>query len=97
MEKELRCKASTDANKLAYSIYSAYQKNQDDCIRIRVVGAGALNQATKSVIISNKYLIKKGVIEPVGCGKCPSCRKARKCEEVVSYKDFFQKGEDENA
>ena len=42
-------------------------------------------------------LIKKGVIEPVGCGKCPSCRKARKCEEVVSYKDFFQKGEDENA
>ena len=64
-EKELRCKASTDANKLAYSIFSAYQDNSETTIRIRVVGAGALNQAMKGIIISNKYLIKKGVIADV--------------------------------
>ena len=44
-------------------------------------------------------LIKKGIIEPVGCGNCPSCRKAKKLTEVVSYKELFNKEEiadDEN-
>ena len=37
-------------------------------------------------------LIKKGVIDPNGCGNCPSCRKAKKLTEVVSYKELFNKG-----
>ena len=42
-------------------------------------------------------LIKKGIIDPVGCGNCPSCRKAKKLTEVVSYKELFNKGDnDEN-
>lgn len=42
-------------------------------------------------------LIKKGIVEPVGCGNCPSCRKKNKVSEIVSYKDLFNKGEeDEN-
>ena len=36
-------------------------------------------------------MIKKGIIEPVGCGHCPSCRKARKLTDVVSYKELFNK------
>ena len=60
-EKVLRCKASTDANKLAGSIYSAYQGNQDGNIYLRVIGAGALNQAVKGVIISQKFFAKKGL------------------------------------
>lgn len=35
--------------------------------------------------------IKKGVIEPCGCGKCPSCRKDKKLTQVVSYKELFEK------
>lgn len=38
-------------------------------------------------------MIKKGIIEPTGCGNCPTCRKEHKCSEVVSYKELFNKGE----
>lgn len=40
-------------------------------------------------------LIKKGIIDPIGCGNCPSCRKKKKLTEVVSYKALFGK-EDNN-
>lgn len=60
-EKVLRCKASTDANKLAGSIYSVYQTDPDTEISLRVIGAGALNQAVKGVIISQKFFAKKGL------------------------------------
>lgn len=36
-------------------------------------------------------LIKKGIVEPIGCGHCPVCRKAHKVEGVVSYKELFNK------
>lgn len=57
----LRCKSSTDANKLAGSIFSVRQVNSESRIIIRVIGAGALNQATKACILANKYFIKQGV------------------------------------
>lgn len=60
--KVLRCKTSTDANKLAGSIYSTFQENADVQIVIRVIGAGALNQAVKAAIISNKFFAKKGLV-----------------------------------
>ena len=40
-------------------------------------------------------LIKKGIIEPVGCGQCPSCRKDKKVTEIVSYKELFNKVEED--
>lgn len=58
----LRCKSSTDANKLAGSIYSAYQETPDIQMVIRVIGAGALNQAIKAAIISNKFFCKRGMM-----------------------------------
>ena len=61
-QKVLRCKSSTDANKLAGSIYSTYQENPSVQIVIRVIGAGSLNQAVKAAIISNKFFAKKGVV-----------------------------------
>lgn len=63
----LRCSSSTDAKKLAGSIYSTYQSNPDNDIIIRVIGAGALNQAIKGAIISNKFFAKKGNID-----RCPA-------------------------
>ena len=61
-QKVLRCKSSTDANKLAGSIYSTYQSEPDTQLVIRVIGAGSLNQAVKAAIISNKFFAKKGLL-----------------------------------
>lgn len=41
-------------------------------------------------------LIKKGLLEPIGCGKCPSCRKRKKLTQVVMYSQFFNKEENEH-
>lgn len=35
--------------------------------------------------------IKKGIIEPVGCGNCPACRMKKKLVGVISYKTLFGK------
>lgn len=61
-QKVLRCKSSTDANKLAGSIHSTYQEDPTAQIIIRVIGAGSLNQAVKAAIISNKFFAKKGIV-----------------------------------
>ena len=43
-------------------------------------------------------LIKKGIVKPIGCGRCPSCRKGLMCNEVLSYETIFNKVRDnENA
>lgn len=65
VHKEIRCKSSTDPNKLGASIYSIYQEDPDRVIHLRVVGAGALNQAIKGVIISNTFFSKKGLVSDV--------------------------------
>ena len=36
-------------------------------------------------------LVKQGVVKPVGCGKCPSCRIGLKVTGVVSYETLFNK------
>lgn len=59
--KVLRCKSSTDATKLAGSINSLHQEDLSVPIVIRVIGAGALNQAVKAAIISNKFFARKGI------------------------------------
>ena len=59
---ELRCKSSTDAKKLSGSIHGMWKKEPNVPIVIRIIGAGALNQATKGVILANKFFIKTGVV-----------------------------------
>ena len=61
-QRTLRCKASTDANKLAGSIHSIYSSDPTTKILLRVIGAGSLNQAVKAAIISNKFFAKKGLV-----------------------------------
>ena len=39
-------------------------------------------------------MIKNGIIKPNHCGKCPSCRKAKKLNQVVSYKELYGKETD---
>lgn len=40
-------------------------------------------------------LIKKGVIEPQGCGNCPVCRKYKRLKGVVSYKEMYGIGDND--
>lgn len=65
VNKVIKCKSSTDAQKLAGSIYAAYQNDPTGIIVLKVVGAGSLNQAVKAAIISNKYFAKKGIVVAV--------------------------------
>lgn len=59
---ELRCKSSTDAKRLSGSIHGMWKKEPHTPIVIRVIGAGALNQAIKGVILANKFFIKTGIV-----------------------------------
>lgn len=36
-------------------------------------------------------LIKRGLLEPIGCGNCPVCRAKKKLTKVMSYKEYFNK------
>lgn len=60
VQRVLRCKSSTDASKLAGSISCIHKDTPEVEIILRVVGAGALNQATKAAIMVNKYVAQKG-------------------------------------
>lgn len=86
-QKVLRCKSSTDANKLAGSIRSTYQDNPALDIVIRVIGAGSLNQAIKAVIISNKFFAKKGIV----VGVKPSFQDAADNMTAIELKIVFSK------
>ena len=61
-ERLLKVGSGTNVAKLASSIFSAYQEKPDSEIKVRVIGAGALNQAIKGIIISNKQFVKNGKI-----------------------------------
>lgn len=86
-ERILRCKSSTDANKLAGSIYSTYQENPNSPIFIRVIGAGSLNQAVKASIICNKFFAKKGMV----IGLQPSFQDAFENMTAIELKVLFLK------
>lgn len=55
-----------------------------------------LDRALKEVMeLAPTYdAIKKGFVEPIGCGNCPACRMKKKLTQVVSYKELFNKGEE---
>ena len=40
--------------------------------------------------------IKRGLLEPIGCGNCPVCRAKKKLTQVISYKQMRGVVEDEN-
>lgn len=61
-ERLLRVGSATNVAKLASSIFSAYTENPEADVSLRVIGAGALNQAVKGIIISNKQFVKNGKI-----------------------------------
>jgi len=63
--KLIMVKSSTNVRKLADSIFASHEEDSDAIIAIRVIGAGALNQAVKGVILSNKQFVKNGNVASV--------------------------------
>lgn len=39
-------------------------------------------------------LIKRGLLEPIGCGTCPVCKKLKKLTQIELYSKVFNKGEE---
>jgi len=59
--KVLKVKNSTDCQKLSGSIVSALsEEGNSGVILVRVIGAGALNQAIKAQILAKETFSKKG-------------------------------------
>lgn len=81
----LKCGSSTDATKLAGSLYSAYRDDLKQAFYIRVIGAGALNQAVKAAIISNKFFSKNGIV----VGLQPSFQTSEDGVTVIELKVLF--------
>lgn len=86
-QKVLRCSTATDANKLAESIYSSCKNDTNVKLSIRVIGAGALNQAVKASILSNKFFSKKGL----RVGLVPSFQDSENNVTVIELKVFLLK------
>lgn len=84
-DKLIKVASSTDANKLAGSIFSVYQENPETQIFLRCIGAGAINQAIKAVIISNKFFAKKGFV----VGTQPSFKDTANDMTAVELKILF--------
>lgn len=77
----------------------AVATKEDGCDKALIqIDQEYLDQALKLVEeLAPRYdLIKKGVIEPTHCGCCPVCRKAHKVNGVISYRQLFNKGVNEN-
>ena len=60
-ETLIKVKTDADCSKLTGSIISAYESNPRGIIKLRVIGAGALNQAIKSVVGSKKHFSPKNM------------------------------------
>lgn len=59
--KLIKVSSQTDIMRLCSSITSVHSENSKQHIIIRSVGAGALNQAIKGVILSNRHFAKIGL------------------------------------
>lgn len=57
-EKVIKVGSATDPNALASSIQRCL--NEDNVPLVKVIGAGALNQAMKAIIICNGFLARNG-------------------------------------
>lgn len=60
-EQVLYAGSSTDATGLAKCINACCVKEQRESVRLRGIGAGAISQIVKSIIIAEGMLIQKGV------------------------------------
>ena len=82
--------------KLPFIIAATTKEDSPDKALIQI-DQEYLDQALKEFVEkAPRYdLIKKGIIEPIGCGNCPVCRARKRLDRVMSYKEFFNKENEE--
>ena len=56
----LKIATKSNPNSVAGAIVGYLKENEEHEIQIQVIGAGALNQAIKSIIIARGYIVPKG-------------------------------------
>lgn len=78
-----------------FDIAALSKEDQPDKAVIRIEDDILQEKLNEFIELTPRYdAIKKGIVEPIGCGNCPVCRKYNKLNRVLSYKEMFNKGEE---
>jgi hypothetical protein len=81
---------------LPFNINALSKEEEPDKAIINIPNDILANKLEKVVEKSMRFdLIKKGIIEPRGCGVCPICRKYKKLDKVLNYKEVFKVGDND--
>lgn len=90
IERQNHLKETGEDRKLPFVLVVATKEDVPDKILIEI-DQEFLDKALEEVIEKAPRFaaIKRGEIEPNGCGKCGTCRKTKKCTGVFSYKKLF--------
>lgn len=73
----LKVSSATNVSKLAGAVTHLFEADEKRPIRLRAIGSGAINQAVKGIILTNKHLSKRAKI----CYLLPAFITLRESEE----------------
>lgn len=77
-----------------FDIAALSKEDEPDKAIIRIEDDILQEKLNEFIELAPRYdAIKKGLVDPIGCGNCPVCRKYNKLNRVLSYKEMFNKEE----
>ena len=78
-----------------FDIAALSKEDEPDKAVIRIEDDILQEKLNEFIELAPRYdAIKKGLVDPIGCGNCPVCRKYNKLNRVLSYKEMFNKEEE---
>ena len=78
-----------------FDIAALSKEDEPDKAIIRIEDDILQEKLNEFIELAPRYdAIKRGLVDPIGCGNCPVCRKYNKLNKVLSYKEMFNKGEE---
>ena len=78
-----------------FDIAALSKEDEPDKAVIRIEDDILQEKLNEFIELAPRYdAIKKGIVDPIGCGNCPVCRKYNKLNRVLSYKEMFNKEEE---
>lgn len=92
IERQTHLKETGEDRKLPFILAVTTKEDVPDKALIKI-DQEYLDKALAEVIekAPRYQAIKEGKIEPLGCGRCPTCRNQKRTTSVVSYSKFFHK------
>lgn len=96
IERQCHLKETGENRKLPFILAVTTKEEVPEKVLIEI-DQDVLDAALQEVIEKAPHFdeIKKGLIEPVGCGRCNTCRKDKKVTGVFSYKKIFNLEEED--